>query len=390
MSLVDVIIVVVVIGAAFWGAKTGVVAQIGTYGGMLGGLLVGVFVATKFAGRVTGEGEKLALTLFTLGLFAVLFGALGGWLGLSGARLLRRVHLGPVDMTLGGIASSIGALVVVWVLAGTLATLPNAGTGRLIQDSAIIRRLDGVFPPAPEITARLGRLLDPLGFPQVFANLEPAPTNPVTGPTSAEVQAAADAAGKSTVKVTGKGCGGVLEGSGFVVGPDLVVTNAHVVAGIASPVVQDANGTHPATPLVFDPATDIAVLRAHNLAGTPLALADTSAARGTVGAVLGYPQDGPLTVTPGAVLAVYSARGRDIYGQSLVTRQIYALQAAIRPGNSGGPFARPDGTVTGVVFARSVTDSNVGYALTAAEVRPDLDRARTQSEAVSTGPCTAG
>ena len=164
------------------------------------------------------------------------------------------------------------------------------------------------------------------------------------------------------MKVSGRGCGGIIQGSGFVAGPDLVVTNAHVVAGIASPVVQDANGTHDATPLVFDPATDVAVLRAHDLAGPALALADTSAGRGTVGAVLGYPQDSPLTYSSAAVLAEYSARGRDIYGQSLVTRHVYELQASVRPGNSGGPFALPDGTVAGVVFASSVTNENVGYA----------------------------
>jgi S1-C subfamily serine protease len=389
MSLVDLLIVVLVIGAAIRGAQTGVVTQIGMYVGMFGGLLLGAWIAIRVAGWVTGEAEKLALTLLTLGVFAALFSVLGGWLGVRAAQLLRRIHLGTADTALGGIASVLGVLVVVWLLAGTLATLPNADTGRLIQDSAIIRRLDAVLPPAPEITARLGRLLDPLGFPQVFADLEPVPTNPVTGPTSAEVQAAADKAGRSTVKITGQGCGGLVEGSGFVAERDLVVTNAHVVAGIASPVVRDANGTHEATPLVFDPANDIAVLRAGDLAGPPLALADTSAPRGTVGAVLGYPNDGPLTVTPGAVLAEYSARGRDIYGENLVTRQIYALQASIRPGNSGGPFSLPDGTVAGVVFARSVTDPNVGYALTAAEIRPDLDRSRTQSEAVSTGSCVA-
>ncbi len=390
MNLVDALIVATVIGAAIWGAKTGVVTQVGTYVGMLGGLLLGALVATKVAGWVTGDPEKLTLTLITLGVFAALFSSLGGWLGMRAAWLLRRVHLGLVDTTLGGIVSGLGVLAVVWLLAGTLATLPNAGTGRLIQDSTIVRRLDEVLPPAPAITARLGRLLDPLGFPQVFADLEPAPSNPVTGPTAADVKAAADAAGRSTVMITGQGCGGIVEGSGFVAGPDLVVTNAHVVAGIASPEVHDANGTHRATPLVFDPATDIAVLRVGNLAGPPLVLADTSVPRGTVGAVLGYPQGGPLTVAPGAVLAEYSARGRDIYGQGLVTRQIYELQASIRPGNSGGPFSLPDGTVAGVVFARSVTETNVGYALTAAEVRPDLDRSRAQSEAVSTGSCAAG
>ncbi len=390
MNLVDVLVVLAVIGAAISGATTGVVTQVGTYAGMFGGFLLGVLVASKVADGVSGETVRLTLTLTTLVLLTVLFSGLGAWVGAVAARRLRRIHLGVVDSMLGAVVSGLGVLVVAWLLAGTLATLPNAGLGRSIQDSAIIRHLDGVLPPAPEITARLGRLLDPLGFPQVFVDLEPAPSTPVTGPTTAEAKAAADAAGRSTVKITGKGCGGVVEGSGFVAGPDLVVTNAHVVAGIASPVVHDANGTHAATTLAFDPATDIAVLRAGDLAGPALRLADATSARGTVGAVLGYPNDGPLTVTPGAVLAEYSARGRDIYGENVVTRQVYELQASIRPGNSGGPFSLPDGTVAGVVFGRSVADANVGYALTADEVRPDLDRSRTQSSAVSTGRCAAG
>ena len=387
MNLLDALIIVVMIGAAVWGATTGVVTQVGMYAGMFAGLLLGAFVATEIAGRVTGETARIALTLTTVSLLTFTFGAIGGRIGVRVAWLVRRVHLGLVDTTLGGIAAGLGVLVFVWLIAGPLAMLPTADMGPLIQDSAIIRRLDAALPPAPEITARLGRLLDPLGFPQVFAGLEPVPSSPVTGPTAAEVNAAADAAGRSTVKVSGRGCGGIIQGSGFVAGPDLVVTNAHVVAGIASPVVQDANGTHDATPLVFDPATDVAVLRAHDLAGPALALADTSAGRGTVGAVLGYPQDSPLTYSSAAVLAEYSARGRDIYGQSLVTRHVYELQASVRPGNSGGPFALPDGTVAGVVFASSVTNENVGYALTAADVRADLDRSRTQTEAVSTGPC---
>ena len=387
MNLLDALIVAVIVGAAVWGATTGVVTQVGMYAGMFAGLLLGAFVATEIAGRVTGETARIALTLTTVSLLTFTFGAIGGRIGVRVARLVRRVHLGLVDTTLGGIASVLGVLAFVWLIAGPLATLPNVDMGPLIQDSAIMRRLDAMLPPAPELTARLGRLLDPLGFPQVFAGLEPVPSSPVTGPTAAEVNAAADAAGRSTVRVSGRGCGGIVQGSGFVAGPDLVVTNAHVVAGIASPVVQDANGAHDATPLVFDPATDVAVLRAHDLAGPALALADSSAGRGTVGAVLGYPQGGPLTYSSAAVLAEYSARGRDIYGQSLVTRHVYELQASVRPGNSGGPFALPDGTVAGVVFASSVTNDNVGYALTAAEVRADLDRSRTRTEAVSTGPC---
>jgi hypothetical protein len=255
MNLVDALIVAVMIGAAVWGAMTGVMTQVGTYGGMFGGLLLGAFIATELADSVTGETARIAVTLTLVSVLTLAFGALGAWLGARMAWLLRRVHLGLVDTTLGGIVSSLGVLVVVWLLTGTLAVLPNADMGPLIHDSAIIRRLDAVLPPAPEITARLGRLLDPLGFPQVFAGLEPVPSSPVTGPNAAEVNAAVDAAGRSTVKVSGLGCGGIIQGSGFVAGSDLVVTNAHVVAGIASPVVQDANGAHDATPLVFDPAS---------------------------------------------------------------------------------------------------------------------------------------
>jgi S1-C subfamily serine protease len=191
----------------------------------------------------------------------------------------------------------------------------------------------------------------------------------------------------STVKIEGTGCGGVLDGSGFVAGKDLVVTNAHVVAGVRSPSVIDTTGRHSAVVVGFNPKFDIAVLRVSGLAGEPLAFTKADAEREATGAVLGYPGGGPFTSGGAAVRTSLPAVGRDIYGQGLVTRTVYELQARVRPGNSGGPFVLASGEVAGVVFARSVSDDNIGYALAASEVTPLLTEAANQTRSLSTGAC---
>jgi S1-C subfamily serine protease len=168
------------------------------------------------------------------------------------------------------------------------------------------------------------------------------------------------------------------------------VTNAHVLAGIDRPQVEERNGRkHRATAIFFDPNLDLAVLRTERLNVPALRVLASNVERGTGGAVLGYPGGGPFTAGPGAVLRQFNARGRDIYGRGLTERQVYQLQAAVRQGNSGGPFANADGVVLGVIFAASTTDSNVGYALTGTEVAPRVQQAAAQRQAVDTGPCAA-
>jgi S1-C subfamily serine protease len=169
---------------------------------------------------------------------------------------------------------------------------------------------------------------------------------------------------------------------------NLVVTNAHVVAGIDSPQVQDANGTHRSTPVMFDPNLDIAVLRTSGLAGGPLPILNGDANRGDGAAVLGFPGGGQFDAKAAAVLRRFFATGRDIYGQSTTRREVYQLQAQIRQGNSGGPFVRQDGTVLGVVFAASTTQGNVGYALTSSEIAPRVQQAQAAGT-VDTGACAA-
>lgn len=389
MNLLDIVIVALLVLSAVWGAMSGVAIQLGSALGLWSGLLVGSLAAPRTAGLATSASQKLVVTALTVVFTTVAFLAVGEFLGRKLSTALDRADLGPADSTFGAVLSAIATLLTVWVLATSLATAPSGSLGRQIQGSSILLILDQELPPVPAFAARLGRVVDPLGFPRVFAGLERGAAKPVSGPTPAEEATAVAAARGSTVKIEGKGCGGILDGSGYVAAADLVVTNAHVIAGIRAPMVIDDNGRHAATPIVFDPDVDLAVLRVPDLAHAPLALAEADAQRGAVGAVLGYPGGGDFTEVPAAVAATYPAVGRDIYGSGLVTRNVYELQADVRPGNSGGPLVAPDGRVLGVVFARSISAAGVGYALTASEVRPRLAAAAARPGGVDTGSCAA-
>jgi S1-C subfamily serine protease len=172
-----------------------------------------------------------------------------------------------------------------------------------------------------------------------------------------------------------------------VVGDELVITNAHVVAGTAEQWVQYAGVRTAATVVSFDPQLDVALLRARGLDLPPLPILGGEAGRGDAGAVLGYPGGGPLDSEAAAVRGVIEPVGRNIYGQGQVRRRVYEVQATIRRGNSGGPFVLASGRVAGLVFASSVADGDVGYAIDTSEFVPMLQSAQTLTASVGTGAC---
>jgi S1-C subfamily serine protease len=202
----------------------------------------------------------------------------------------------------------------------------------------------------------------------------------------------ADPAVFSTVKILGTACSNEQEGSGFVVGPGLVATNAHVVAGETSGNTQVVlgNNSYQATPVLFDPSFDLAVLRTDAPLGPALNIDPNLVQRGTPGALLGYPENGPLVIDPAGVTQEITAIGKDIYNSGSVTRTVYALDANVEPGNSGGPLMGPGGQVIGVVFSRSTVYPNVGYALASPGVLTRVQAARQHHSAVGTGSCISG
>jgi S1-C subfamily serine protease len=390
VNIVDGVIAVALIMACVRGWRRGAVSQVAAYGGAGIGLVAGGLFAPDIASRFIDQpGTSLSLTTVAI-LLAML--TLGQTLGFAvGLRLRESFHrsgVGPADSTVGVAVGVVALLLVIWIAGATLSQGPIAAVSRQIRGSTVLATLDQTLPPPPDIFGRVASYLDTQGFPQVFAGFGGATAPPVAPPGDGAVAAAAAAGAPATVQIEGIGCGGISSGSGVVVLPGFIVTNAHVVAGAEILNVRDAGGTHDAVAVHVDPDLDLAVVSSPAATATPLPWASVPAQRGTVGATLGHPGgQRQLNVRAAAVRARQEALGRDIYGRGVTSRDILTLSAGVRPGDSGGPFVTEAGEIGGIIFAASTTDGEVGYALTAERVRPDVDAAIARNTAVGTGTC---
>ncbi len=390
MNLLDLVLLGVVLLAALSGFRRGALMQVLAYGGLVVGLVVGAVIAPRTASVVAGEAAQAGVAV------AVVLGAGGignalGWLAGSYVRgHARRTRFGTADAAGGSVVSMVAVVLAIWFLAFNLVNGPFESLSSEIRGSVVVGTIDDAMPKPPSLLGEVRRFFDRFGFPQVFTGLPPAPVGPVKEPSQAVAGRAFAAARGSMVRVVGQACGEIQSGSGFVVAPHDIVTNAHVVAGVAVPQVQQQNaGSQPGTVVLFDPAKDLAVLRVQDTPGTPLRLLQDEADRGTGGAVLGFPGGGDLKGEPAAVRRSMDAVGRDIYGRHSVVRQVYELQASVEPGDSGGPLVLPDGRVAGVVFAASTTEEGVGYAITSTAALDDVRTGIRLTSPVSTGTCVA-
>jgi S1-C subfamily serine protease len=387
VNALDLVILALAIGAGIGGYRLGLVARATSWLGMLVGILAAARAVGPVARAIEGAGDS-RLLLAAAGL--LVGGAfLGQAIGLLiGARLHYALPAeGParqIDRSAGGVVGVLGVLVAVWLLTPALAEV-RGETARLARSSTVTRFLADALPQAPDA---LGDLEDLVGgdFPSVFSGLDPAPDlgppPPETGLTP-EVQ---ELVARSTVKVEAAGCGRLQDGSGVVLGPGLIMTNAHVVAGGDEVVVE----RHPDGDLVeaevvaFDPSADLAVLSVPGIDRPPLPMGDAEA--GSVGAVFGHPGGGPLTLSPYLVGEEVTATGRDIYGSSQTRRQVLFLAAELAPGDSGAALVDAGGNVVGIAFAIAPDQPQVAYALTIEEVQAVLAGPLAPTD---TGPCVS-
>ncbi|MFD4511202.1 MarP family serine protease [Streptomyces sp. NPDC058457] len=389
MDLLDLVLVLVVLVYAASGYRRGLVAGCVSLAGFVGGAVIGVWVLPWVMELVTrGTATATVVAVLTVLVPAVVGHELAGRLAL---RLRRELDQGPLrvaDGIGGAVANSVAVLIVAWVAASVLGASSSPAVTTAIRDSKLLGAVQNTMPDTtPAWFSRATSALTEAGFPQVFNPFENESTARVAKPSGDNVTAAAtNAAKRSTVKIEGSSGTQGREGSGFVFAPEHVMTNAHVVAGIDNPSVRigGVGQSYDAEVVLFDPDRDVAVLYVPQLRAPVLRL-DTTAARGNSAVVAGYPQDGDLNLQAATVANKVQATGQNIYNDATVTREIYSIRSTVRPGNSGGPLLTTGGKVYGVVFARSTSDDETGYVLTADEVASDATRGATATSPVDTG-----
>ncbi len=227
MNLVDVAIILMVISAIFRGRDIGLVRQLFSTAGFVGGLFLGVLLEPHTVTLVHSATSRSVITLVTTLGCAFILLAIGEYLGALLKHRVQRHRINGLDRWLGSAVGVVTLLAVVWLAAAIVTTLPYPKAQSEIRGSYILSTLDKSLPPAPNVIAGLSRLVDPNGFPQVFTGAEPEPAHTNVPGISTALQKAIDKDAVSVVQLKGLGCGGIVEGSGFVAGPDLVITNAH-------------------------------------------------------------------------------------------------------------------------------------------------------------------
>jgi S1-C subfamily serine protease len=366
----------VIVLAALNGFRRGLVAGALS----LAGIVVGAYLGAKLAPQFLSGSESPYTPLVALGgavLVAGLLQSLGGMAGSTiRTSLLALPPLRLVD-TLGGVMlGAATGVALVWVAGAVALHVP--GQVRLreeVQRSQILGEINEHVPP--------GRLLDAIARVDPFARIagpqaRVAPPDPAL-PANPGVRRAR----ASVLRVTGTACGLGISGSGWIARPNVVVTNAHVVAGMKDARVDRGDGsTRAARVVAFDAKNDVAVLRVPGLRGRPLQLVEPD--EGTAVAILGFPENGPFASTPARIGQTGNVLTDDAYGRGPISRQITTLRGLVRSGNSGGPAVDSTGRVQTTIFAARI-GSPAGYGVPSGIVRAAL--AQVGTAAVSTGPC---
>lgn len=393
VNYADLLLLLLLAVAGMSGYRKGLVTAVLSLVGAVGGALIGLQIAPALASRVTEQIAKIGISA-GLVLVGVLIGqAAGSWLGSLIAGQLTWRPVRAVDRSLGMVGQVLATLAVAWLVALPLAAVPVPWLSAQVRGSAILTSVNEAVPDqAAAVSAKLRNLLASHDFPQILAPLAPAPNLPVAEPDeSLAGDPALVAAQASILKVRADApqCAALKEGTGFVVAPGTIVTNAHVVAGAAAVKVETTAGALPAAVVRYDADVDLAVLKVAGLDAPALKLASNPALTGDDAVVAGYPLDGPYTLSPARVRGEMVLRGPNIYASKTVSRDVYALRGLVRPGNSGGPLLAPDGTVLGVIFGAAVDNPEVGFALTVDQSQPTIAAGLVAREPVDTGACTA-
>lgn len=399
MNVLDILLLVGAVWFAVIGYRQGFVVGILSVIGFLGGGLVAVYLLPVIWDRATDGSEVSSAAAIVAVVIVIVCASVGqAFTTHLGNRLRRYITWSParaLDATGGSLVNVVAMLLVAWLIGSALAGTSLPTLGKEVRSSSVLLGVSRVMPDqASNWFTDFSSVLAQNGFPQVFSPFANEPITEVEPPDPALAGSpVATRAQKSIVKVVGMApsCGKVLEGTGFVFSDRRVMTNAHVVGGVDEPTVQigGEGRLYDAKVVLYDWQRDIAVLDVPDLDAEPLRFTDTEkdADSGDSAIVAGFPENGAYDVRSARIRGRIDANGPDIYHRGTVRRDVYSLFATVRQGNSGGPLLTPDGKVYGVVFAKSLDDPDTGYALTADEIREDIELGRSTAQEVDSEGC---
>lgn len=388
LTVLDIVLILALLSYLIYGLRNGFLVTVGGLAGFAAGAIAAFFAVPLVSTFVEDSGWRLTAIIAA----AVVLMAVGHGLGTMAGRQLRGVvrirPLRAVDRLVGGALNLVVSALVMSMLAFSVSSLGVPFVSQQLAESKVIRFIDGLTPtPVKATMAQLRSTVIGNGIPTLIEGLDQG--QPVQVPNTSTNTPALNKAAQSVLRIAGTAyeCGQNQTGSGFVVSPDRVVTNAHVVAGVSQPVVEMPDGgAMPGRVVYFDTKRDLAVLAVDNLPSRPLPLS-RDLPGGSQAAFAGYPHGGPFQSKPATVQDIATVLVPDIYGNNPSPEDIYRLAGDVQPGNSGGPLLTTDGQVAGVVFAKATSDAEVGFAITMNDLDPVAEQAPALSTPVSSGQC---
>ena len=394
--LLDVLLVLVLVVYLGEGWRNGILRSLIVILGVVAGGVAAYFAVPVVAAAIPAPEWRIAISI---ALAVLLLGA-GHLIGVTIERAIRGRRtddprrardLTTAERLLGAAANLLTAALVVTLVAGSVGQLGVPVLSQAVKRSVVVGTIERLTPaPLDDGLSRIRAAILEQGIPTIDEALggvaggqQPPDVDTATDPLAAAARSVARISG------TAYACGQNQSGSGFIIAPERIVTNAHVVAGVDNPIVELPDGQIlDGRVVLFDPRLDVAVIDVPDLEGTPLVAVD--AGIGARGVVDGYPHGGPFVSAPAEVRAISDERVVDIYGDDSDTREVLTLAAEVQPGNSGGPFITLDGRVAGLVFARNSDHANIGYATTTAGLASVFAEAGGLTAPVSSGRCVSG
>ena len=389
---IDIPLLLLLAGYLLNGLRRGFARSLGAIVGVVAGGIAAFYLVPLVGGFVPDAFWRFLASIgIAIGLL-ILGHGLGSSIGNAIAKQFPDGPLRVIDRILGAAVNVVLAALVISLLAASVAPLGVPLLSQAVGQSTVISTIDRLTPePVQSFVARARSIAVTDTIPSIVGVFGGETEATATPDAETQTDVLREAAA-SVVKITGNAfeCGQSQSGTGFVIAGDRIVTNAHVVAGVSEPVVDVPGGdVLPGRIVYFDPIDDLAVIAVSGLEAATLDLSPVLAV-GDDAVFDGYPFGGPFTTGPATVMAVGSQQVDDIYSDTSTARDIYTLAASIQEGDSGGPLLATDGTVAGVVFARSAASDTIGYAMTVDELAPVVTAARTLTDRVDTGACISG